>query len=88
MSQNTKLVLGIVALVVVLGGAYWYWQSRQTPTASNDGSSTEVTSLPSGSNTSDTALEEDMASIDTQIKAVASDNTQASQSVDAAAAAQ
>ena len=85
MSQTSKLVLGIAVLLVIALGAYYYWHQQQTASvpASN---STEVTTLPSGSSTSDTAIEQDLSSIDSQIKASGGDNADVHTSVSAAAA--
>jgi uncharacterized protein HemX len=85
MSQTSKLVLGIAVLLVIALGAYYYWHSQQASqvTASNP---TEVTTLPSGSSTSDTSIEQDLSSIDSQIKASNDDNANVHTSVTAAAA--
>lgn len=82
MSQTTKTVLAVAVVAVALAAAYFYWQQHQAAQET----STEVTSLPSGSSTSDASLEEDLASIDSQIQAAASDTADANGSVSAAAA--
>jgi uncharacterized protein HemX len=86
MSQTSKLVLGIAVLLVIALGAYFYWhqqQARESSTASNP---SEVTTLPTGSSTSDTSIEQDLSAIDAQIKSAHDDTASASASVDAAAA--
>ena len=80
MSQTTKIVLGIVLAVIVLGGAYYYWQTKEQSTGSLE--KAEVTTLPSGTNKSDTALENDLGSIDAQIQAVGTDNSTTRTSID------
>lgn len=84
MSKNSKIVLGVVALAIIALGAY-YWHQNETAgnTAPN---SEEVTTLPSGTNTSDSSIEQDLNSIDAQIQAARNDSADASASVDAAAA--
>ncbi len=84
MSQTTKLVLGIAIAVMVIGSGYAYWKNsheKMEPTSAE-----EVTTLPSGTDTSDTALDTDMKAIDTQIQAVGTDNADVSTSVTAAQA--
>ena len=82
MSQTTKIVIGLVVLALVAGGAYWYWQEAHAPSSEEKA---EVTTLPSGADKSDAALEQDFSSIDTQIQAVGKDNANTDASVKAAA---
>ena len=72
MSQTTKLVLGIAVAVIVLGGGYAYWQNSMESTTPT--STEEVTSLPSGTDTTDQALDSDITAVDAQLKAVGTDN--------------
>lgn len=81
MSQTMKLVLGIVIAVMVLASGYLYWQHRMLQSSTETPS--EVTTLPSGTDTSDAALDKDLGSIDTQIKGVNSDNADVGASVTA-----
>jgi hypothetical protein len=81
MSKTTKLVLGIVIAAMVLGGGYAYWQSSQTAAMPE---SPEVTTLPSGTDKSDGALDADLKAIDSQLKDVGTDATNLSASVSAA----
>ena len=79
MSHTTKLVLGIAVAVIVLGGGYAYWQNTKevgTPTSME-----EVTSLPSGTDTTDQALDSDMTAVDAQLKAVGTDNANVTTSI-------
>ena len=79
MSHNSKLVLGIAVAVIVLLGGYAYWQSAQSVSAPE--SAEEVTSLPSGTDTTDGALDSDMVAVDAQLKAVDSDNADVTTSI-------
>ncbi len=84
MSQTTKLVLGIAIAVMVIGSGYAYW--KRSAEKAESPSAEEVTTLPSGSDTSDAALDTDIKAIDTQIQAVGTDNADVSTSVTAAQA--
>ncbi len=91
MSQTSKIVLASAVAVVVLGGAYYFWQMQEAKTGTEQTTGTnsdspETTTLPSGSSTSDASLTMDMGAIGTQIHSVGTDNGAASQSVNAAAA--
>lgn len=93
MSQTSKIVLGIAVVVIVLIGAYFIWHRtasapETTGQAQGTGSPEETTTLPSGSNTSDAAIDQDLTSIDTQIQAVDTDNASAADSINTAASAQ
>lgn len=82
MSQTSKIVLGIAVLAVLLGGAVYYWHStRDTDDTATNASASDVTTLPSGASTTDSSIEQDLASIDSQIQAVANDNADAGASV-------
>ena len=99
MNTTGKVIVGIIVLVVVLGGAFYLYQQMQpTPvvapsiatTSQTSSAGTPATSqqtaasvnpLPSGTATSDAALAQDAASVDTQMSALSSDNTQVTQSV-------
>jgi len=90
MSQGAKIITGFVVVVIVLGGLY-YWYSSQHASSSTTGTAqtvpdTETTTLPTGSSTSDTSLNQDLNSIDTQIQGVSSDNANVNDSVNAQAA--
>ncbi len=89
MSQTNKVIVGVAVLAVVAGGAY-YWFALHGKTDSmanqekgsymNQGPAT-VTTLPSGSDTSDAALQQDSAAIDAQMKGLDSDSANVDQSV-------
>lgn len=70
-------------LAVILLGGFFYWQ--MTSPFMPGAESTEVTTLPSGQNTDDSSINEDLASIDAQIQAVSADNASAGESVNTAA---
>ena len=82
MSQTSKLVLGIAVAAIVLAGAYYYWHKTQT--SQSQGS--EVTSLPSGTDSSDSSLQSDLSAIDAQIQEVGNDTASVTDSVAAASA--
>lgn len=87
MTSTGKIIIGAVIAVLVLAGAY-YWYTTQMQPASSTSQTTaagETTTLPSGANTSDAALSQDLNSIDTQMQGVSSDNANVSASVSAAA---
>jgi hypothetical protein len=84
MPQNTKIAIAAAAVLVIAGGVYLV--QTGTPdfsgimnggvTANNDS-----TSLPSGSDESDAALNDDMASIGANMQGLDDDSAQVDQSV-------
>ncbi len=75
MTKTAKVIVTIVVVLVVAGGIYW-WVMGQN-------SSTNYQS-PTGSNTSgnsDTALNQDLATIDGQMSAFSSDSASIDQSM-------
>ena len=84
MSQTTKLVLGIAIAFMVIGSGYAYFKNSEEKMEPTNAE--EMTTLPSGTDTSDAALDADMNAIDTQIKGVGTDNADVSTSVTAAQA--
>jgi hypothetical protein len=79
MTTTSKTVLGIVAVAVIaLGGFYAYRaHDMNEATATNSGSS-----LPtSATDTSDSAIEQDAAAIDTQLQATNDDNATVDQGI-------
>jgi hypothetical protein len=84
MSQTAKIVLGIAIVAVILLAAFYYWHVAKAPTASPAVANPEVSTLPSGSSTSDAAIQEDLTAIDAQLQSVHQDNTDASASVQTA----
>lgn len=88
----TKGTWGFVAVVVLIIAAGWWYQrslavpsARQTAgTASSTAESSttpSASSLPSGSDSSDAALDMDLKALDAQIDAFASDDAAASDSL-------
>ena len=77
---NTILII-IVALVVIGGAYYWYqggampWGSEPTEYGTDSESATAPSdTLPTGSDASDNALDQDAAAISAQLDAFSSDN--------------
>ena len=81
MSQTTKIVFGIAVAVVVLGGGYAYMHRPESQLRPEN---PEVTTLPSGTDKSDTALDADLRAIDSQLSAVGVDSANLKASVSAA----
>lgn len=83
MQSVGKIILWIVIAILVLGGIYyWYTKggaqtpSTSTPTASqSDSNTTGAVTLPSGADTSDAALSQDLNAIDGQSAVMASDSS-------------
>ena len=85
MQKGTRaiLVIAIVAVLAALAG-WLYWSNQAAAPAMTAEAPTTTTpvaaqpthaSLPSGSDTSDGALSQDTAAIDSQMSAFSSDNT-------------
>ncbi len=72
MTTTTKSVLGIVAVAVIaLGGVYAYRVHHMSEAMAPDNG----TGLPtSATDTSDSAIEQDAAAIDSQLQATSNDN--------------
>ena len=85
MSQSTKLVLGVAVAVLVLGGGYAYWNSKELSETAMPGSP-EVSTLPSGTATTDTALDTDLQAVDAQLQLVDKDNANTKSSIDSTVA--
>lgn len=83
MSKKSFLVLGIVVVAALVAGGFYYWHTMQAPVQPEN---PEVTTLPSGNDSSDTAIDQDLAAIDSQIQAVGDDNKSADASVSTAVA--
>lgn len=84
MSQTAKIVLGIAIVAVILLAAFYYWHTAKAPAPANTAANPEVSTLPSGTNTSDAALQQDLSAIDAQLQSVQQDNSDASASVQTA----
>lgn len=81
MLGNTKIVIGIIVVAVVIGIGY-YWYSSTKPSAPvTTATNTQGTAapagptLPSGTNTSNDALAQDVASVDADVSAMNGDTT-------------
>ncbi len=78
MSGTVKLILWIIIAIAVLGGLYYWYTGIQsgppttTPSA-QDQQENAAPALASGSATFDTALEQDLSGLDTQMSAMDSD---------------
>ena len=90
MTHTGKIVSALLVVAVLVGGAYYWFYLRTgaSEQALMQQGPQATTTLPSGSNTSDTALQQDAASIDAQLKGLDSDSTNVDQTVSAHAAAQ
>ncbi|MES2134887.1 MAG: hypothetical protein V4449_01435 [Patescibacteria group bacterium] len=79
MSGNIKVAIGVVLVAVVIGGLYYWYSSTKSdvaPAVVADQTATPAPTgptLPSGSDTSDTALGQDVASVDADVSAMTSD---------------
>lgn len=78
MPANVKVTLGLIVLAAVIGGGYYWYSSSKSapaPVAVNEDASgiPPAHTLPSGSDTSDEALSEDVASVDADVGAMSSD---------------
>jgi hypothetical protein len=90
MSRTGTVTLGIVAILMLFGiGAYIMYPHTSSYPSDNSAalgtasSSDYATTLPSGSNTSDTALQADLTSVDAQMAAFTADSQAVSDSVSA-----
>ncbi len=78
-----KIVLWVVIAAVILGGLYYWFTMRGNPASAPAATNTTATTtpqvaqgptLPSGSDTSDAAIQQDLSSTDGDTNAFASDN--------------
>ena len=90
-----KIIMTIVGVVAILGGAYYWYSSQNTapapvvevaptpkvvatePSGPNSGPST----LPSGTQSSNEALGQDLSSIDSQLSGLSSDTADVNKSL-------
>jgi hypothetical protein len=86
MSTNAKIITGIVIVIVVVGGAIWYWNANETNTANNSlgygnptstvtttqQTTTTTAAMPQGD--SDQAIEQDMTAANAQMDGFSSDS--------------
>ncbi len=82
--MNATMKSGVIVVIVaVLAAGYYYWYTTH---ASQDATmQSDSTALPTGSNSSDAALEQDLSSIGTNMQATSADSTAVNASVDAQA---
>lgn len=87
MTGALKAVLWILVAVVVIGGVYYWYQNREVvpittvPETATTTDSTAGPTLPSGSDTSDAALQQDLASIGAEMTVMDADATSIDQSL-------
>ena len=80
MQSALKITLWILVVIVVAGGIYYWYQNARsnapaapTPVATSTGNGAPASVLPSGSDTSDAALNQDLSGMDTQLSAMSAD---------------
>lgn len=96
MTTTGKVLVGIIVVLIIAGGAYyWYAQTHNPATAAVQEASTpdamagmdmstssmQKSDLPSGTGTSDTSLNQDTAAIDAQMNGLDSDNSDVNSSI-------
>lgn len=91
MENSSRNTLGIVLVVVIIVAGVWLMMrtpngipvpaEKETPTSQNTSSNGNPGDSIQSSGTSNTALDQDSASIDVQMQGLSSDNAQASQTV-------
>ena len=89
MTGALKAVLWILVAVVVIGGVYYWYQNRHQPLATEQVPVQTATTtdsagkpaLPSGSDTSDAALGQDLAGISADMNVMDADTTSIDQSL-------
>ena len=77
MSSNTKIVVGIIVAIAVIGGIWYFWNQGSTNTSgtSQAASVASTTSQPTlSSGNSDQNLNSDLAQIDSQMNIANSDS--------------
>lgn len=62
----TKWIIGVVVLVLVAGGAWWYF--TKGPSVANQGAAATTATVNPATDTSDAALVQDSAAIDAQMQ--------------------
>jgi len=83
MTSTAKTILAVV-VVAVLAAGFYFWYTGMNPLAPTTGSESDSTALPSGSDTSDAALQQDLTSINANVQATNAD----SQAVDSSMSGQ
>jgi hypothetical protein len=88
MSQPAKIIIGVVVIVLIGGGIYYYLgrsHGVQAPVGGNEAAAQvdDSTALPSGSDTSDASLSQDLSAINAQMQAADADVANVDESVNA-----
>lgn len=87
MSQNEKVAIGVIVVLVLAGLGYYWYQHDSMPKTAGTFVNTPAT-LPSGSDTSDQGLQQDTSAIDAQMQGLSSDQATVNSSVSGSARAQ
>lgn len=82
-SQTTKLILGLAVVIVLFASGYAYYHAHEEIVAAGP-ASPEVTTLPSGSDLSNAALDTDIQAVDSQMTEVQKDNANTKASIQTA----
>lgn len=79
MTQSHKVAIGVIGILVLAAAAYYGYQWYQTSNGMQGPAvfKEEPATLPSGTSTSDSSLQEDTAAIDAQLKGLDSDTASA-----------
>ena len=77
MNTTGKVIVGILVLLVVLGGVYYAVKHNNSKVTQTP----QTLDLPGGESNSDEALQQDTATIDTQLNALSSDTAEVHQSL-------
>jgi uncharacterized protein YpmB len=87
-NRNLALVAIIVIIIAVLVWFFAMHNKAKAPVEGTDQSPAATTTLPSGTSTSDAALNEDLSSIGAQMQGLDSDSANADASLNESAQAQ
>lgn len=83
MNNNTRVGV-IIAIILVLAGGVYFWLTiypETFPFSVSEKAVPPTTELPSGTDTRDEALEQDMAEFDAQLKALESESREVDESL-------
>jgi hypothetical protein len=72
-----KLIAWLVAIIVVVGGVWYFWSRGSASPVSTGTSSSQTQGTSQNADTSDAALQQDSASIDTQLQGASADSDSA-----------
>ncbi len=79
MSKTAKIIIVIIIVAIAIGIYRWYASRPVNPSGFNNIGANEQT--PSGANTSDAALGQDLSAIDTQLSGLGGDTANISSSI-------